>query len=95
MRALGEGEKLETAAGVLVPRPPVSRLGEPASSLTERRRLRAEPGEAITGQISACNPDAVVCVGVPFGQTRPQWILPHGGLTRLKGTTKTVIANYS
>lgn len=94
VRALGERGILEAAAGVLVARPPVSRLGEPVPSSTERALLRVEQSEAIIGQITAYNQDAVVCVGVPFGHTRPQWILPHGGLIRLDGTTKTVTANY-
>jgi muramoyltetrapeptide carboxypeptidase LdcA involved in peptidoglycan recycling len=95
VRALGEQGILETAAAVVVARPPVSRLGEPVPSMEDRARLRAEQGEAITGQISVYNPDAVVCVGVPFGHTRPQWILPHGGLIRLDGITRTVTANYN
>jgi muramoyltetrapeptide carboxypeptidase LdcA involved in peptidoglycan recycling len=95
VRALGERGIVEAAAGVLVARPPTSRLGEPAPSSAERSQLRAEQREAITGQISAYNSDAVVCVGVPFGDTRPQWILPHGGLVRLDGTSRTVTANYS
>jgi muramoyltetrapeptide carboxypeptidase LdcA involved in peptidoglycan recycling len=95
VRALGERGILETPAAVVVARPPVSRLGEPVPSADEKARLRAEQGEAITGQISVYNPDAVVCVGVPFGHTRPQWILPHGGLIRLDGITRTVTANYS
>lgn len=95
MRALGERGILEAAAGVLVARPPVSRLGAPVPAADERARLRAEQREAIIGQISAYNPDAVICVGVPFGHTRPRWILPHGGLIRLDGITKTITADYS
>lgn len=95
VRALGERGILEAAAGVLVARPPVSRLGEPVPAVEERARLRAEQREVIIGQVSAYNPDAVICVGVPFGHTRPQWILPHGGLVRLDGINKTVTANYS
>lgn len=95
VRALGERGILEAAAGILVARPPVSRLGAPVPAADVRAQLRAEQSEAITEQVSAYNPDAVVCVGVPFGHTRPQWILPHGGLIRLDGATKTVTADYS
>ncbi|MDQ0735009.1 S66 family peptidase [Arthrobacter agilis] len=94
VRALGERGILEAVAGVLVARPPVSRLGEPVPSADDRARLRAEQSDAMTGQINAYNPDAVVCVGVPFGHTRPQWVLPHGGLIRLDGSTGTVTADY-
>lgn len=95
VRALGERGLLEAAAGVLVARPPVSRLGGHVPEADACARLRAEQAEAVIGQISAYNPRAVVCVGVPFGHTRPQWILPHGGVVRLDGTTRTVSADYS
>ena len=31
------------------------------------------------------NPETVVVVGVPFGHTRPQWVLPHGGTMTVDG----------
>lgn len=34
------------------------------------------PSAEVSTEIARYNPDAVVCVGVPFGHTRPQWILP-------------------
>ncbi|WP_445154032.1 S66 family peptidase [Arthrobacter sp. Hor0625] len=95
VRALGERGILEAAAGVLVARPPVSSLGETVPAAAERARLRAEQRDVIIGQVRTYNPDAVICAGVPFGHTRPQWILPHGGLVRLDGTTQTVDADYS
>lgn len=45
--------------------------------------------------IGRYNPDAVVCVGVPFGHTRPQWIVPHGGQVTLDGRQHRVHADYS
>lgn len=95
VRALGERGILEASAGVLVARPPASRLGEPVPAAEERARLRAEQREVIIEQVQAYNTDAVICLGVPFGHTRPQWILPHGGRLRLDGITKTVTADYS
>ena len=41
------------------------------------------------------NPDAVVVVGVPFGHTRPQWIVPYGGEMTVDGTTQRLWADYS
>jgi muramoyltetrapeptide carboxypeptidase LdcA involved in peptidoglycan recycling len=41
------------------------------------------------------NPDAVVAVGVPFGHTRLQWILPHGGTVVVDGAARRVTADYS
>ena len=39
--------------------------------------------------------DAVVVVGVPFGHTRPQWILPYGGTVTVDRTEQRVWADYS
>lgn len=41
------------------------------------------------------NPGAVVCVGVPFGHTRPQWILPHGGTMMVDGAARRITASYA
>ena len=41
------------------------------------------------------NPAAVVCVGVPFGHTRPQWILPYGGSVTVDGTNRKIWADYA
>ncbi len=94
VRALGERGVLEAIAGVLVARPPVSELRSPVPSAKERTELRAAQRDIVIEQIGRYNPDAVVCVGVPFGHTRPQWIIPHGGTITLDGATRTVTANY-
>ncbi len=94
VRALGERGLLEAAAGVLVARPPVTQLNEERPSAEGRARLRAAQRDAVIEQVARYNPNAVVCVGVPFGHTRPQWILPHGGRVRLDGGTRTVSADY-
>jgi muramoyltetrapeptide carboxypeptidase LdcA involved in peptidoglycan recycling len=95
VRALGERGILDVVAGVLVGRPPTSMLGAPVPSAEERSRLRAEQRDTVIEQVARYNPRAVVCVGVPFGHTRPQWILPHGGTMRLDGAARTVHADYS
>jgi muramoyltetrapeptide carboxypeptidase LdcA involved in peptidoglycan recycling len=41
------------------------------------------------------NPDAVMVVGVPFGHTRPQWILPYGGQVTVDGASRRIWADYS
>ncbi|MEO6999476.1 MAG: LD-carboxypeptidase, partial [Terracoccus sp.] len=46
------------------------------------------------GLLSRYNPEAVVCVGVPFGHTRPQWILPYGGMMTVDGATRRIWADY-
>ncbi|MCD5354054.1 S66 family peptidase [Kineosporia mesophila] len=95
VRGLGERGLLGAVAGVLVARPPASSLGTALPSADDRAKLRAEQRDTVIEQVTRYNPGAVVCVGVPFGHTRPQWILPHGGPIRLDGATRTVSADYS
>lgn len=95
VRALGERGILGAVAGILVARPPVSELGSVVPSANERTRWRDAQRETIIEQVTRYSPDAVICVGVPFGHTRPQWIIPHGGTVRLDGTTRKVSADYS
>jgi len=45
--------------------------------------------------VQAYNPDAVVLVGVPFGHTRPQWILPYSGVLTVDGASQRLFADYS
>ncbi|WP_309103063.1 LD-carboxypeptidase [Microbacterium sp.] len=94
VRALGERGVLGVVAGVLVARPPVSKLHSPVPSAPERTRLREAQRDTIIEQIVRYNSDAVVCVGVPFGHTRPQWIVPHGGTIALDGARRIVTADY-
>ncbi len=93
LRALGERGVLAAAAGALVARPPTS-SHEVSRSAAERARLRLEQREAVLKVTQAYNPDAVVCIGVPFGHTRPQWIVPYGGTIRLDGVARSVTADY-
>lgn len=95
VRALGERGVLDVVTGVLVARPPVSELNSPVPPADERARLRAAQREAVIEQVARYNPGAVVCVGVPFGHTRPQWIVPYGATVRLNGQTRTVTADYN
>ncbi|KQQ68637.1 S66 peptidase family protein [Microbacterium sp. Leaf320] len=93
MRGLGERGILDAVAGVVVARPPVSDF-EFQPSPAEADALRAAQRDAVIETVSRYNPDAVVCVGVPFGHTRPQWILPYGGTMALDGSARTVTASY-
>lgn len=93
LRSLGERGMLATAGAVLVARPPVSDF-ERRPSVGDRERLRAEQRDMAFEVIGRYNPDAVVCVGVPFGHTRPQWILPYGGEITVDGITRRIHADY-
>ena len=93
LRALGERGLLAAVGAVLVARPPASdfvRRPTPA----ERAAHRAEQRDTAVSIIGRYNPEAVVCVGVPFGHTRPQWILPFGGEITVDGVRQQVWADY-
>ncbi|HEY7265286.1 MAG TPA: S66 peptidase family protein [Trebonia sp.] len=94
VRALGERGILGGASAILVGRPPVSDFSRRPPD-GERARLRAEQRDVVVELIGRYNPEAVVCVGVPFGHTRPQWILPHGGAITVDGSTRRVVACYA
>lgn len=93
LRSFGERGLLSAVAGVLVARPPVSTF-DALPTREEGAAQRAAQRDAVIEMIGRYNPDAVVCVGVPFGHTRPQWILPYGGEVALDGAARTVIASY-
>lgn len=94
LRSLGERGILAAVGAVLAARPPVSDFTRrpPAG---ERAGLRAEQRDVIVDVVGRYNPEAVVCTGIPFGHTRPQWIIPHGGVITVDGAARRVIADYS
>ncbi len=94
VRALGERGILGAVGAVLVARPPTSSF-EHRPGAAERSRLRAAQRDAVVEEIRRYNPGAVVCIGVPFGHTRPQWILPYGGNVTMNGLDRTITAHYS
>lgn len=93
LRGLGERGILGAVAGVVVARPPVSDF-DFRPSAGEAGSLRAAQRDVVIETVARYNPDAVVCVGVPFGHTRPQWIVPYGGSMVLDGAARTVTASY-
>lgn len=94
VRSLGERGLLGAVDAILVARPPVSDFTRRPNG-EERQRLRAEQRDVVVDLVARYNPDAVVCVGIPFGHTRPQWILPHGGEITVDGVGQQVFADYS
>ncbi|WP_312170724.1 LD-carboxypeptidase [Microbacterium sp.] len=93
VRGLGERGILDAVAGVVVARPPVSDF-EFHPSAEEADTLRAAQRDVVIETVARYNPEAVICVGVPFGHTRPQWIVPYGGTMVLDGAARTVTASY-
>ncbi|WP_370289229.1 LD-carboxypeptidase [Nocardioides sp.] len=93
VRSLGERGLLEAVDAVLLARPPVSNL-EVTTAAPTGRRLREEQRDTVVAVVERYNPGAVVCGGVPFGHTRPQWIVPHGGPITVDGAERRVWADY-
>ena len=94
VRSLGERGILRAVDAVLLARPPVAdHTRRPPAG--ERARLRAEQRDTVVELVTRYHPDAVVCAGVPFGHTRPQWILPHGGTITVDGAARRVVADYA
>lgn len=93
LRSLGERGLLAAANAVLVARPPASNF-EKQPTAAERSAHRAEQREVAIDIIRRYNPEAVTCIGTPFGHTRPQWILPYGGHLTVDGANQKIWADY-
>jgi len=93
LRSLGERGMFAAVHAVLVARPPASSF-EKRPSATERAAYRAKQRDVAVEVVTRYNPDAVVCVGVPFGHTRPQWILPYGGEVTVDGVERKIWSDY-
>ncbi len=94
LRGYGERGLLSRVAGAIVARPPVS-VHELIPPAAERAALRDAQRDAVLAAFERYNPGAVVCIGVPFGHTRPQWILPYGGRMVLDGGSRRITADYA
>jgi muramoyltetrapeptide carboxypeptidase LdcA involved in peptidoglycan recycling len=94
VRSLGERGLLAAVDAVLAARPPTSDF-EVRPSSSERAALRADERDTVISTVQRYNPEAVIVVGVPFGHTRPQWILPYGGRVTVDGAARRVWADYS
>jgi muramoyltetrapeptide carboxypeptidase LdcA involved in peptidoglycan recycling len=93
VRSLGERGLLAAVDAVVVSRPPTSTL-DLVPSREERAVRRAEQRDVVIETVGRYNPDAVLVVGVPFGHTKPHWILPYGGLLTVDGTERRLWADF-
>jgi muramoyltetrapeptide carboxypeptidase LdcA involved in peptidoglycan recycling len=94
LRSLGERGLLEAVGAVLVARPPASTF-EHQPDAAGRAAFRDAQRDIALEVIGRYNPGAVVCVGIPFGHTRPQWILPFGGYVTVDGVKQEIWADYA
>lgn len=93
VRSLGERGILAAVDAVVVARPP-SMSFDIVPAAAQRAAHRAEQRDVAIDTVQRYNPDAVVVVGVPFGHTRPQWILPYGGVLTVDGERRQVWADF-
>jgi muramoyltetrapeptide carboxypeptidase LdcA involved in peptidoglycan recycling len=93
LRSMGERGLLSEVVGVLAARPAASDHEHPGTP-ESRKAFRDAQREAVIDTVHRYNPDVVLCVGVPFGHTRPQWILPYGGEVTLDGVGQRVFADF-
>jgi muramoyltetrapeptide carboxypeptidase LdcA involved in peptidoglycan recycling len=94
LRCLGERGLIAAADAVLVARPPASDFDRRPDA-AGRAAHRAAQRDTALEMVSHYNPEAVVCVGVPFGHTRPQWILPYGGTLTVDGQAQELWGDYT
>ena len=94
VRSLGERGLLDVVDAVVVGRPPTSSF-EVMPTPQERADRRAEQRDVAIRTVQQYNANAVVVVGVPFGHTRPQWILPYGGEVTVDGESQRLWADYA
>lgn len=92
-RSLGERGLLAAVDAVVVARPAAS-THEHRPDAAGRAAHRAAQRDVAVEMIGRYNPSAVVVVGVPFGHTRPQWVLPYGGTMTVDSREQKVWADY-
>ena len=93
LRSLGERGILGRIAGMAFARPPVSRFEDQPDDAGRNDRL-ADMFDAIERVVANYCPDAVVVLGIPFGHTRPQWIVCPTARMTLDGMGRAVTADY-
>ena len=93
VRSLGERGLLAAVDAVVVARADAATQEQPGTP-ESRAAHRAEQRDVVVDTVARYAPEAVVVVGVPFGHTRPQWVLPYGGTMTVDGVERRVWADY-
>jgi muramoyltetrapeptide carboxypeptidase LdcA involved in peptidoglycan recycling len=101
LRNMGERGLLEQFAAVLVARARASDPStEPGRQLRGpnddvRERYRSDQEQAVVRAMDEYSPGTMLVVGVDFGHTTPQWVLPYGGAMTVDGPERRLVAQYS
>ena len=99
LRHLGERGLLEQFEAVVVARARASDdaerfAGRRSPADDERHRYRADQEDAVLRAVEEYRPGTMVVVGVDFGHTSPQWVLPYGGTLTVDGPGRRIVARY-
>ena len=93
MRVLGERGLLERAGAVLLARAKASEHDDdpgPAARADYRRAQRS----SVLDVMARYAPDVPTVVGVEFGHTHPQWVLPYGGEMTVDSAAQRITAHF-
>ncbi|WP_124039296.1 S66 family peptidase [Neoactinobaculum massilliense] len=93
LRAMGERGYFEAAAGLLFARPVVDDRDQPAPATVLRRRIEAYI-DYLVANVAPYRSDLPTCIGVPFGHTRPQYVIPYSGHVTIDCDAERVFAHY-
>ena len=93
LRNAGERGLLGQFPAVVVGLAKAVALGHERSA-EQRAQYRTEQREAVLRALAEYAPDAVVVLGVDFGHTDPQWVLPYGGDITVDARQRKITAHY-
>lgn len=94
IRAFGERGYLSAVAGLVFAQPIVDDRDAPAPDYVKEAR-RMGYMDYLLSNIAAYREDLLVVIGVPFGHTRPQAVLPYGGEMTLDPQSETITAHFA
>ncbi|MFC3491676.1 S66 family peptidase [Glycomyces rhizosphaerae] len=93
LRSIGERGLLQRCSAFLMGRPKSSSLDRRLDA-SDADRFRSEQREAVLRVLDEYVPGTPAVLGVDFGHTDPQLVIPYGGTVRVDGETKTLTATY-
>ena len=93
MRVLGERGLLGAAAAVIVGRPQAADIDDDPGPAA-RRHYRQAQREAMLTELERYAPGIPAVVGVEFGHTSPQYLLPYGGHVTLDPAGNRIVAEF-
>jgi muramoyltetrapeptide carboxypeptidase LdcA involved in peptidoglycan recycling len=93
LRSAGERRLLEQFPAVVVATAKASNIDHRPPPAV-RQKFRDDQQAAVLRAIEMYNPEAMAVLGVDFGHTTPQWVLPFGGRMTVDGPGRRIIAHF-